>query len=95
MILVGVAWFLLLADLLMTYAAIKRYGFGIESNRIMRALIKADMGFVTFLSIAYMFTILICQQGDLIGFWGWVVIIGLNGSIFISNSIWFIKYYKR
>jgi len=95
MILVFIAWFLLLADLWMTYRAIKLYGFGVESNRIMRALMKIDYQLVTVLTVLYMLIVLYCQIIDVIGFWGWVVIIGFNLSIFISNSIWFVKYYKR
>ena len=94
MILVWIAWFLLLADVIMTYFAIKRYGTGVETNPIMRAVMNVDYSLVTVLTIAYMIVILHFHNLDMIGLWSWVVILGLNGSIFISNTIWFVKYYK-
>jgi len=90
-ILVLIAWFLLLADLLMTYHAIKKYGINVESNMLMRKLIESNDEIVTALTLIYMVAILICHNQDIMGFWGWFVVLGLNGSIFISNTIWFIK----
>ena len=91
MILVLIAWFLLLADLGMTYYAIKKYGINVESNMLMRALMQSNYVWVTALTLMYMTAIIVCYNQGIIDVWGWVVILGLNGSIFISNTIWFIK----
>jgi len=95
MILVLIAWFLLIADVVMTYRAIDKYGYDVETNAIMRVLIEASDEAVAAITILYMVVILYCHNLDVIGFWGWVVILGLNGSIFIGNVVFYLKHYKR